>query len=235
VPGGSVRYEVPPGGTAYRADFTVLARIRDQQGEVVRKASQPYRLIGEAADVEAARAGDVVFFRSPDLPPGRYTLEYVVYDALADRAGVGTLPLDVPPAAPAALRVSDLVVVRRVEAADAQTPATNPLRLGDLLLYPNLGEPLVAGRDESLAIFVGVLPSAAHPQVTAKLSIARARQTLAEAPLALDPPDASGRIAQVSRISIGTLPPGDYAVVVSINDGASTQFRSAKFQVVDGQ
>ena len=232
VPAGAIRYEVPAGGTAYRADFTILARIKDEKGEVVRKASQPYRLTGPASEVGAARAGDVLFFRSPDLPPGRYSVEYVVYDAVADRAGVGTMRVEVPPAAPNMLRVSDLFIVHRAEKADAQVAPENPLRLGDVLLYPNLGEPFVAGQNQSIPVFVSVLPSPSHGPLAARLAIARDRQTLAEVPLALEPPDETGRIAQVSRISIATLPPGAYAVVVSVSDGASTQFRSVKFEVV---
>src|SRR4029079_17735305 len=38
-----------PTSTGYRTDFTLLARIRDAHGEVVRKASRPYRLTGTAA------------------------------------------------------------------------------------------------------------------------------------------------------------------------------------------
>lgn len=233
VPAGTLTYEVAPGGSSYRADFTILARIRDAKGEIVRKASQPYRLSGPASAVEAARSGDVVFFRSPDLPPGRYTVEYVVYDGIADRAGVGTALLDIPADAPDTLRVGDLFVVRRAEkVGTADQAASNPLTIGDLLLYPNVGEPFVSGRDTSIPIYVSITPAKARRSLTARLAIGRARQTLAEVPLVLGAPDPSGRIAQMSRISIGTLPPGEYAVVVTVNDGASTQIRSARFEIV---
>jgi hypothetical protein len=140
--------------------------------------------------------------------------------------------MEVPPAAPNMLRVSDLFIVHRAEKADAQAAPDHPLRLGDVLLYPNLGEPFVAGRDQAIPVFLSVLPPPNHGPLTARLAIARDRQTLAEVPLALEAPDQTGRIAQVSRISIATLPPGAYAVVVSVSDGASTQFRSVKFEVI---
>ena len=234
VPAGAIRYDVAPGAASYRADFTILTRIKDAGGEVVRKASQPYRLTGPAGEVEAARSGDVVFFRSPDLPPGRYTVEYVVYDAIADRAGTGALPLDVPAAAPGTLRVSDLFVVRRADKVGGEDGVANPLRVGDLLLYPNVGQPFVSGRDASIPIYVAITPSAAHPRVTARLSIGRDRRTIAEIPLPLGPPDASGRIPLLSRVTIDQLPPGEYAVVVTVDDGASTQIRSARFELIAG-
>jgi VWFA-related protein len=232
VPAGAVRYDVPEGGTSYRTDFSILARIKDASGEAVRKASQPYRLSGPAAAMHAAEGGDIVFFRTPDLPPGRYTVEYVVYDALADRAGGGVVPLDIAPSGDG-LRVGDLVVVRTAEkAGDPETAAGNPLRVGDLLLYPNVGEPFVSGRDTSIPVYLLVSPSKQHPRVSARLAVGRSRQTLAETPLALGEPDPAGRISLVSRVQVGALPPGEYALVVTVTDGASTQIRSSRIEVV---
>ena len=38
---------------------------------------------GEAKDVEAAKRGDIIFYREPDLPPGVYTMESIVLDVLS--------------------------------------------------------------------------------------------------------------------------------------------------------
>ena len=62
----------------------------------MRKGSQPYRLTGPAADRERTQKGEILFYRQPELPPGRYTVEGVVHDALGPRAGVVRMPLDVP-------------------------------------------------------------------------------------------------------------------------------------------
>jgi VWFA-related protein len=58
---------VETAGGSFRTDFTILARIKDGTGEVVRKASQPYRLNGPAAQADSVKQGDVLFFRQPDL------------------------------------------------------------------------------------------------------------------------------------------------------------------------
>jgi hypothetical protein len=82
-----LRFAPDAGGTSFRTEFTIVARIRDSRVETVKKSSQPYRLTGPIGTVDQARAGQVLFFRQPELEPGAYTLEVAVHDALAQRAG----------------------------------------------------------------------------------------------------------------------------------------------------
>jgi hypothetical protein len=139
VPADRVAFEVTD--TAFRTDFTILTRVLDGAGEVVRKGSQPYRLNGPREQVEAARAGEVLFYRQPSLEPGTYRLEVAVLDAFARRGTVERQTFTVPPAN--GLGVSSLVVVGRGErVAAGEQDADNPLYVGDVLVYPNLGEPI---------------------------------------------------------------------------------------------
>jgi VWFA-related protein len=232
VPGHALTWRTTADGTSYQSDFTILARITDAAGEVVRQAGQPYRLTGPIAGLEAARAGDVVFFRSPELPPGAYTVSYSVHDALADRASVGSAPIDVDGYAADALSVGDIVVIAKAERLPlVERDASNPLLVDDTLLYPRTGEPIAAGANATLPFFVSIRPSPKRPTLTTRLAIARTRQTVAQAPLTLDAPGADGVIRQFSRLSIGSLAPGSYALVLTVSDGASTTIRSAPFEI----
>ena len=232
VPANTLTYSVDEAAGTYRTDFTILARIRNQKGEVVRKGSQPYRLSGPSDEVDAARAGEVVFFRSPDLSPGTYTLEYVVHDALANRSGAGTLPLTIHPDTPNSLRVSDLLLIERAEqVAEADRDPKNPLMIGDILLYPRLGQVVEAGADVSISFYVGIRPDAGRPLPTAGLTLTRGGETVLEGPLSLVTADAAGQIHQLSRFTPGELTAGDYALTVTVTDGASIQHRSVRFQV----
>jgi hypothetical protein len=47
VPGSGVAYFVDDAQTTYQTHFTILARVVDDKGEVIRKGSQPYRFSGE--------------------------------------------------------------------------------------------------------------------------------------------------------------------------------------------
>ena len=118
-------------------------RFRDQANQVVRKLSQHYQFDGTPEKVESMKKGEVLFYRHTELPPGVYTMETVVFDAVSNRASVRFSTVEQPKAAPDGLRVSNLLLVGRSERiAEADRPADNPFLVKDLLLYPNLGTPL---------------------------------------------------------------------------------------------
>ena len=211
----------------------MLARIKDAEGQVVRKASQPYRLNGAAAGLESAKRGDVLFFRQPQLPPGTYTLETVVHDAINQKAGARTSTFVVPETKPNALVASSLLIVRRTEKIPAaERGADNPLYFGDLLLYPNIGEPLRKAADKTLAFFLTVDPAPGAPP-TAGLEILQKGQSLAQLPMELTKPDASGRISHAGQLPLASFPAGEYVLRVTVSQGAQKEVRDATFTVVD--
>jgi VWFA-related protein len=219
VPADRVAFEVTD--TAFRTDFTILTRVLDAAGEVVRKGSQPYRLNGPREQVEAARAGEVLFYRQPSLEPGTYTLEVAVLDAFARRGTVERQTFTVPPAT--GLGVSSLVVVGRGEqVAAGERDADNPLYVGDVLVYPNLGEPVRKG-DAGLTLFVTVT-GAERP--TGRLELLREGAGVADVPLAFDPP-ANGRIQQLWRIPTEPLAAGHYSLRLTVQHAGARTVREA--------
>lgn len=220
-------------GQTFRTDFTILARIRDAAGEVVRKASQPYRLTGPAADAASVKQGEVLFFRQPDLEPGQYTLEYVVNDALGSKAGAGTQGFTVPSAAPGQLAVSSLIVVRRTEKVPAnERTDDNPLYFGDLLLYPSLGEPLSKSRDKTVSFYYTATPAPGAPP-TGTLEILQGTQSLAQLPLQLPAPGGDARIQHTAQLPLENFPPGEYTLRVNVAQGDAKETRDASFTVVE--
>jgi hypothetical protein len=217
-------------GTKYRSDFTVLTRIRDARGEVVRKASRPYRLSGPLADKERVQAGRVLFFRQPTLPVGQYTLDVAVDDALAKKAGVIQLPLTVPDERQGP-RVSSLVLVARAEKIAPRSDGArddNELTVGDVQLYPNLGQPYRVS--DNLSFYAAVIPSGAA--VTATLGLARGETTLANQPLPLPAVDPSGRVRVMGQVPMAALGPGAYTLTLTIAGGPAPVVRRAEFSVV---
>ncbi len=83
-------------GSTYSAQAAIVVRIRDGQGREVQRVSQQYLLAGDAKDLEAARRGDILFYREPDLPPGVYTMESIVFDAVARQGSVRVATLTIP-------------------------------------------------------------------------------------------------------------------------------------------
>jgi len=219
-----------PTSTGYRTEFTLLARIRDAQGDVVRKASQPYRLTGATADRDRAQAGDILFYRQPTLPPGDYTLDVAADDAIAKKGGVSHLALSVPVPAKGP-DVSDLVIVARSQKlAPGELADDNVLAVNGVQLYPNLGDPLRKSVDRTLAFYFVLLPNGTTP--TATLTLAQNGRTLATLPVRLEAPDASGRIQQVGQIPLASIPPGAYDLTLTIQSRAEPLVRTVVVSVV---
>lgn len=226
----AVKFDVE--GKAYKSDFTILARFRRADGEVARKGSQPYRLTGALEQLDAARRGQVLFFRQPTLDAGAYTLEVAIHDALADRAGVFRAPMVVPASAPGSLQVSSLVVVERAERVGPDdVQKDNPLHVNGVLVYPNIGEPIRKSRG-TLPFYIVITPgSGAAP--AASLEILREGATVAALPVTLSAPDPAGRIAHIASLPTATLPVGRYVIRVIVTQADRREVREAVFELID--
>ena len=151
----------------------------------------------------------------------------------ARRPGVATSSFVVPPVKPGALVASSLLIVRRSEKLPAgEKTADNPLYFGDLLLYPNLGEPLRKSTDKTLSFFLTVDPAPGGAP-TATLEILQKGQSLAQLPMELSKPDATGRIAHAGQLPLASFPPGQYVLRTTVSQGAQKEARDATFTVVE--
>jgi VWFA-related protein len=215
----------------YEAQATVVVRVRDSEGRVVHKLSQQYQLTGRLHELAGAKQGEILFFRTPELPPGLYTVESAVFDAIGARSSTRVSTLEVP-AHSRRLQMSSVVCVGRVErvSADAKDPA-NPLYVDDMLLYPNGGESFSRGGQKELTFFYTVYPGSGAGALSANVELQRNGQVLAKMPVELLKPDAKGRIQQVGRLPLSPLAPGTYQLHVTVTDGGSTLERTAYFQV----
>lgn len=225
-------FEREPDSDLYTTDVTILARFRDARDEIVRKVSQQYTLRGPVAQLERARQGAILFFKPADLPPGVYTLEAVVFDALGNRASARVATVDIPKLDHLPLRVSSMMIVRRAEKVpEKERDPQNPLYYGELLLYPNLGEPLRKGADKELAFFVTVYPGRRDDRLDATVELLHNGRSLGAVPTALPSPDASGRIQYVGRLPLEPLVPGVYQLRFAVASGSHRVSRSAAARV----
>jgi VWFA-related protein len=215
---------------AFKSDFAVVVRFVDAQNKVVRKVSQHYEMSAALDKLDLAKNSDVIFYREPELAPGIYAMEAVVYDGPTSKASVRYATVEVPKVDPAKLRMSSLVIVKRSEKVGADEPKTSPLFVKDVLLYPNLGEDISKGNQE-VGFFFTVYPGAAGTTPEAVLELIQNGQPLAQVPLPLDAPDASGRIQQVGRLPIDALAPGTYQLRAIVKQGSEQVFRSATLHI----
>jgi VWFA-related protein len=223
----ALRFGRDPVKHIYRAEANVVTRIVDAQGRVVQKLSQPYRLAGPEQQMDDARRGNILFFRQPMLGPGTYTLEAALHDVFASKIGVRRTTFVVPNE-PDGLQVSSLVLVRQSEKVPPQERvADNPLYVGDVLLYPHLGEPIRSSSQPALTVFVAVTsPPGSTPNGFVEL--VRGTETVARGPMTLP----SGKIQHVAQIPIDALAPGRYTLRLTVDDGQRHVTRTAEFELV---
>ena len=228
----ALQFQVDEQQGTYNAQASIVVRIRDAQGGVVQKLSQQYVLSGGSQELEAARQGEILFYREPELEAGIYQVESIVYDAIAEKGSARISTLMVPPPEKPQLRMSSLVLVARTEQTKDEAPQAPskkpPFYYGDMLLYPNVGEPIRRAPDAALSFYFVVYPVQGRCACSAQISLLRNGQSLADATRPLEA-NGDARLQHVGQLPIGSLPNGTYELRVTVNDGQHKETRTAFF------
>jgi VWFA-related protein len=229
----SLEFDVDRARGTYSGQVAVVARVRNVYGDVVQKLSQQYVLSGDEKDVEAARRGEILFYREPKLAPGVYELESIVYDIVSNKASARVSTITVPEFGRGGLQMSSVMIIAKTEKVDAVSPATEaPLYFGNILLYPNLGDPVNKGTEGELAFYFSLYPDRGRPVTTATLSLLKNGRQVAEAKLEVgESPRSAERVQHVGKLPLASLPAGTYELQVAVSDGRTSQARSAYFTI----
>jgi hypothetical protein len=208
--------------------------VRNQSGEVVAKLSNQYRLNGPLDKAEEAKKGRVLFYREANLPPDRYTLETIAYDAPSGRASVRTTTLEVAATDEGKLRLSDVVVLKRAEPANgADENRSNPFHIGTMIVNPYLGEPIQRSIKQVPFYFTVYIPSGTTAKPKLTIELFREGRALAQIPGELPDMDASGRSQFVAALPLEKIPAGSYELKITISGEATSVSRSRSFTLVD--
>jgi VWFA-related protein len=219
-----LRFDTDPRRSTYSAQVVVVVRIRDAQRREVEKLTQEYLLTGDMKDVEAARNGEILFYREPELAPGVYTLESIVFDAKAVQGSARIATLTVPE--PSSLGMSSLVLVNRVEEVENAQTSVAPFYVGRTLLYPNVGQTIRKAPSTELPFYFTLYGNSEG--VTASAQLSRNGQPLAEAPVPLAGVKGP-RLQHVGRLPVGDLPSGTYELRIRVTDGRREMSRTTFF------
>jgi VWFA-related protein len=228
----SLRFVVDADTSTYSAQVAVVIRIKDSQGKDVHKLSQQYILSGDVKDMEAARRGTILFYREPLLAPGVYTVESIAFDVLAGNGSARISTLTVPAAESQTLGLSSVVFVDHVEqmaGAPAERPA--PFFVGQMLVHPNIGDPVMKTTTKDLPFFFTLYRGASGP-LTATAQLLQNGGVVAEVPLEIAA-STEPRIQQLARLPVSGLAPGTYQLRIIVVSGPQRVAESAYFTLQD--
>jgi VWFA-related protein len=233
VPANSFTYTPSADKKSYSTDFTIVALIRNEAQQVIAKLSQHYTLAGPIEQLEAARRGDILFYKEERLPPGRYTIDIAAYDAPSAKLSARSQSFDVVPSDKTRLRLSSLVILKRADRLTAEEQKqVNPFHFGELLIYPNLGEPVGKAALKQLPFFFNVyVAQGVKSAPKLAIEVLQKGQPLARIQAELPPPDAAGLIQFASALPLDSFQPGAYELKITVNDGTSNVSRIIAFTV----
>ena len=218
---------------SYVTDFSIVALVRNQANQVVQKLSQHYALNGPLDQLKTAKQGDVLFYREAQLSPGTYTVELIAYDGPTGKANVQKAILDIPDVDDTKPRVSSVSVLRRAEQLSPdEQKRDQPFRVGDLLVYPNLGEPILKSSAKQLAFFFTAWPSkGSTSKLKVTMEILQNNRSLGKTSGQLPEPDGQGQIKYASSFPLDKFQTGAYVLKVTVSDDKNSVIRSTNFTV----
>jgi VWFA-related protein len=232
VPISAFTVRVDQSKKTYDTDFSLVTVIRNESGQVVAKLSKQYNLNGPAEKAEDEKKGRVLFYREAELPPDHYTFQAIAYDAPSGRASVKTGAFDVGPADASKVRVSDLTLLSRGEPVANDENKNNPFRIANIIVSPNLGEPLHHAMKQVPFFFTVYLPSgSAKPKVT--IELITEGKVLSQIPGELPASDAVGRSQFIAALPLEKIPAGSYELKITVAGEGVSLSRSRKFTLVD--
>lgn len=217
----------------YSTDFSIVALVRDETEQIVQKVSQHYTLSGTAGDLERAKKGDVLFYREAQLPPGKYQVQLIAFDATTGKVNSSTTPLEIATSDDTKPRLSSIAVLKRAERLTPEEQKRDrPLRFGELLVYPNLGERIDRETTKQLAYFFTAWPtknSTKPLQVT--LEILQNGRAVGKTSGELPAADERGQVKYASSFGIEKLEAGEFELKITVSDGPNSIARSTTFTI----
>ena len=203
----------------------LLALVRDERGQIVRKASEDFHVELTDERLAALRADTLTWSRPVNLPPGHYTMQASVVDSEDNRASTGECAFFNPERT--GIGLSDIVLVQRVEPISGAADTADPLQFQGGRVIPELATTLAAGAQPSV-FFVVYLDRlrAENPEIVVQLL--QDGKAIARQVSALPEPDAAGAIPMtIAAIT----KPGNYELKITARQGTGTAEASVRYSI----
>jgi len=129
--------------------------------------------------------------------------------------------------------LSSLTLLKRADRLTADEQKKNhPLHFGEIVVYPNLGEPLRKSVAKQLAFFFTAWPAQGSTEkLKLTVEVIQSGRSLGQIPAELPAADGQGRVKYASALPLDNFPPGSYELRVTVKDGQISVSRAAQFNL----
>lgn len=192
LPGAKLGAAADPARKLHKFEVSLLALVRDANGEVVDKYSldQPYFIADDK--LSAVRADELTYTHPLDLPPGRYTVDAAVVDREGAQATTESGSFEIP-AAPRGIAISSLAMVEHLDTAGGKPDAADPFTFKDKHVVPMVNA-TVSPATKRWVYFVVYRDKSNSEKPRIRVEFKNGGQIFADQTVALPEPDANGAI-----------------------------------------
>ena len=192
LPSAKLGATADPERKTHKVEVSLIALIRDANGNVVDKYSvdQPYFI--PDANLAALRATDLTYTHPIDLPPGHYSVETALVDREGAQATTNLTQFD-NPAPPKGVGISSLVAVQQLEPLTAQPDASDPFSMKGKHVIPMV-EATVNPASKRYVYFVVYPDKSSKEKPKIRIEFRNGGQVFAQQTADLPAPDESGSI-----------------------------------------
>jgi len=193
LPSAKLGATADPARKLHKFQISLLALVRDANGEVVDKYSleKPYFIAD--ANLAAVRADQLTYTHGLDLPPGKYTVDAAVVDHEGAQATSQTGSFEIP-APPKGLAISSLAMVEHLDPVGAQPDAADPFTFQGKHVVPMV-QAEVGPATKHWVYFVVYQDKSNPEKPKIHVEFKNGGQVFADQTVALPEADASGAIA----------------------------------------
>ena len=233
IPLSDFSFPVDEAKNEYEARVDILVFVKNPEGRTVEKFSQQFPFRGPRDKAPETQGRNLVFYRTAELAPGRYTLETVVQDGRSRKITAKRAVLVVPARPPQSLALSSIVLVRRLDASRGDSDlAESPLLYNRQMVIPNLSSAINAKEWPELAFYFVAIAPPGESRTTVDMIVSKEGQPvghMGERPLPL--PDEKGRIPYIATLPLSSMSSGNYNVKVLVSRAGIVTSSAVAFSI----
>ena len=216
----------------YSAHVSIVAQIKDKSGAVIEHFAEDVTRRGAVETLSADKSATITLQRHFMAIPGQYVLEVAVRDPLSEKASGGRMNFEIPQTQTTP-SLSDIVLVRKVDAFREEDDPVEPLRYENSKITPNLSG-LLPEKTNSVSLFFILHPDPkAGSPATLEMEVSRNGAPGRRTPLPLPARSSAGgdAIPYLANFHASSFAPGVYVVKTTITQGGKTSERNIAFTV----